>query len=80
MKVVNTGSGSKDFRIILNGAKGVGKTGTVFVLQSDDLKAENSLDHPMKLAPVERQLPNVAGEFNYTFTPHSLTVLRIPTR
>ena len=80
LKVVNTGSGSKDFRIILNGAKDVGKAGTVFVLQSDDLKAENSLDHPMKLAPVERQLSNVAGEFNYTFTPHSLTVLRIPTR
>ena len=80
LKVVNTGSSSSEVRITLAGLKGTGKPGTAFVLQSSDLKAENSLDHPTKIAPVERQLPVPAGEFVYKFMPHSLTVLRIPSR
>jgi alpha-N-arabinofuranosidase len=80
VKVVNTGSALKEVRITLNGAKGSGTTGTAFVLQSQDLKAENSLDQPTNIAPIERQLPFPAGEFNYAFLPQSLTVLRIPTR
>jgi alpha-N-arabinofuranosidase len=80
LKVVNTGSGSSEVRITLAGANGTSKTGTVFVLQSSDMKAENSLDHPTRITPVERQLPIPGGEFVYTFTPHSFTVLRIASR
>jgi alpha-N-arabinofuranosidase len=80
IKVVNTGGASREARITLGGATGVGKSGTVFVLHSSDLKAENSLDQPTRIAPVERQLPIPAGEFVYTFMPHSFTVLRIPSR
>jgi alpha-N-arabinofuranosidase len=80
LKVVNTGSAAKDVRVGLAGTKTSGKTGTAFVLQSEDLKAENSLDHPTKVAPVERQLSVLGGEFSYTFLPHSFTVLRIPTK
>lgn len=80
VKVVNTSGASRETRITLAGAKGVGRTGTVFVLQSSDLKAENSLDHPTRVAPTERQLPIPGGEFVHTFMPHSFTVLRIPSR
>lgn len=79
LKVVNTGSAPSEVRISLAGTNPAGKTGTVFVLQSSDLKAENSLDQPTRIAPIERQLP-VAGEFTYTLRPHSFTVLRIPSR
>jgi alpha-N-arabinofuranosidase len=80
LKVVNTGSASREMRIALAGATAVGKSGTAFVLQSSDLKVENSLDHPTRLAPVERQLPVPPGELVYTFMPQSLTVLRIPSK
>jgi alpha-L-arabinofuranosidase len=80
LKVVNTGSLPKEVRINLAGAKNVGKVGKLFLLESSDLKAENSLDNPTKVAPVERQLTVPSGEFAYTLTPQSLTVMRIPVK
>ena len=80
VKLVNTGSGSKETRINLAGAAKVGRTGAAFVLQSEEMKGENSLDHPTKIAPVERPLQVSGAEFSYTLAPHSFTVLRIPSR
>ena len=77
LKVVNASPSSREVRINLAGAKRLGKTGKVIILQSPDLKAENSLDNPMKVAPVERQLSVPAAEFGYTLTPNSLTVIRV---
>jgi alpha-N-arabinofuranosidase len=80
VKIVNTSSSSKEARINLAGALKTGRTGTASVLQSDELKGENSLDHPTKIAPVERPLQVSAPEFSYTLEPRSFTVLRVPTR
>ena len=80
VKLVNTGSSSKDALIKLAGAQRVGPNGRAFVLQSEDLKAENSLDHPTKLAPVEKQLQVSGPEFSYPVPPRSFTVLRIPVK
>jgi alpha-L-arabinofuranosidase len=44
------------------------------------MKAENSLDHPTKVSPVEQPLSVSGGEFSYNFLPHSFTVLRIPIK
>ena len=80
VKLVNTGSAEKKARITLDGAGRIGPGGKAIVLQSDDLKAENSLDHPTKLAPVEKQLQGAGSQFSYSLLPHSFTVLRIPSR
>src|ERR1041384_6933911 len=80
VKVVNTGSATKDVRIALAGGKAAGRTGRAFVFQSDDLKAENSLDQPTKVSPLEQPLPVSTSEFSYKFLPHSFTVLRIPIK
>jgi alpha-N-arabinofuranosidase len=80
VKLINTGSSTKEARINLAGAQRVGRTGRAFVLQSEELKGENSLDHPTKIAPVERPLPVSGAEFSYSLLPRSFTVLRIPTR
>jgi len=77
LKVVNAAPSAKEVRINLAGARRVGKIGKVFILESSDLKAENSLVNPTKVAPVERQLPVPAGEFAYTLAPNSLTVIRV---
>jgi alpha-N-arabinofuranosidase len=80
VKLVNTGSAEKKARVTLDGARRVGAGGKAFVLQSEDLKAENSLDHPTKVAPVEKQLQVAGSEFSYSLLPRSFTVLRIPAR
>ena len=77
LKVVNTSSSPKDVRISLAGVTKVSKMGKTFVIENSDLKAENSLDNPTKVAPVEGQLDLPGSEFAYTITPNSLTVMRV---
>lgn len=80
VKVVNTASAAKEVRVNLAGVKKIGKAGKAFVLQSTDLKAENSLDNPTRVAPVERQLSISSGDFDYTLSPQSFTILRISSK
>jgi alpha-L-arabinofuranosidase len=80
VKIVNTGSAAKETRITLAGAQRVAQSGKVLVLQTEDLKAENSLDQPTKLAPIEKPLQVPGGEFAYSVLPRSFTVLRVPLR
>ena len=80
LKIVNASSSRRDVRINLSGSGALGPAGRAYVLKSDDLKAENSLDQPQKLSPVERSFQVTATEFTYTVDPSSLTVLRVPTR
>jgi alpha-N-arabinofuranosidase len=80
LKVVNTSSAEKELRVVLSGARSSHKIATAFVLHSDDMKTENSLDNPSRLAPVERTVAVSAGDFTTKFLPHSFTVIRIPTK
>jgi len=56
------------------------KTGTVTVLTSSGLSDNNSLDEPMRVAPVESPLNEAAREFAHEFPAHSFTVLRLTSR
>lgn len=76
LKVVNITSAAKDASVKIAGRQGK-QSGAGFVLASTDLKGENSLDQPTKLAPVEQKLTFPANEFSYTFAPNSVTVLRL---
>ena len=78
LKVVNTSPAQREVSINLAGARGV-KGGSALVLSSPDLKAENSLDEPTRISPVERPLAAPGAEFTYALAPNSLTVLRVTT-
>jgi alpha-L-arabinofuranosidase len=78
LKVVNTAAAAREISVNLAGAGKVGQRAKAFVLSSPDLKAENSLSEPAKLAPAERQFAVASGRIAYTFAPQSLTVLRVP--
>jgi len=80
VKLINTSSATEAAHLTLAGAKPINKTGKAMVLQTEDLKAENSLDQPTKVAPVEKPLQVSGNEFTYSLLPRSFTVLRIPTR
>ncbi len=77
LKMVNITSAQRDVRINLAGAQHVKQAGKVFVLASSDLKAENSLDEPTKIAPVEHSLAVPSNEFTFKLAPQSLTILRV---
>ncbi len=79
LKVVNAEAASKELRVNLIGAANIGQLGKAFVLTAD-LKAENGLDEPTKVTPVEQQLAAPSAGFNFTLAPNSLTVLRIPAQ
>ncbi|HEV8368444.1 MAG TPA: alpha-L-arabinofuranosidase C-terminal domain-containing protein [Pyrinomonadaceae bacterium] len=80
LKIVNAAPSQRNVRINLAGASGVRRIAKAYVLGATDLKTENSLDQPMTLAPVQRQVQVQSVEFSYTLDPSSVTVLRIATR
>jgi len=80
LKIVNAAPSQRNVRINLAGASGLRRIGKAFVLGTPDLKTENSLAQPLKLAPVQRQFPVPSSEFSYTLDPSSVTVLRFATR
>jgi len=80
LKLVNTTAAAAPVRVNLAGAGKIAKQARAIVLASDDLKTENTLDAPARLAPVERKVTIEAAEFDYTLPPQSLTVLRVAFR
>jgi alpha-L-arabinofuranosidase len=48
------------------------------VLASADLQAENSLDQPTRVAPVESRVALGAAELRLELQPQSVTVVRLP--
>jgi alpha-L-arabinofuranosidase len=76
--VVNVSTSAKEVSINLAGAGKPGKAGKAFVLTAAELTAENSLNDPAKVAPVERQFAVPSNQFTYALAANSLTVLRIP--
>ena len=71
LKVVNAGNADRGVRVSVGEAKGAARA---WVLSSE-LAAENSLEKPLNVAPVER-----STGLDLTLAARSLTVLRVPVR
>ena len=80
VKLVNSAASPRTVRLEFKGAGDVKRSGRQIVLASADLKAENSLDQPTRLSPVEKPLPSGGGTLDITLQPQSMTVLRVPVR
>lgn len=76
LKIVNPGQGKQKARIVLGGAKHISSDAGEIVL-SGSPDAENTMDQPKQIRPVESSIKNAGRRFSCTFEPHSLTVLRI---
>jgi len=57
-----------------------GSTAKVTTLQSADLKAENSFDHPTEVAPVSSSVDMKTGTLSVQLPAQSVTVYRIPLK
>jgi alpha-L-arabinofuranosidase len=80
LKVVNVSDRAQETEVRLSGACRLASRAKVITLTSDSPDAENSLEHPTRVAPVERTLEGVAPSFRYIFPPHSLTVMVLKER
>jgi alpha-L-arabinofuranosidase len=79
LKVVNVSRENQETAIKLTGAAVAG-SGTAIVLASEKPEDENSLDQPLKVAPVTRTVTCSGSDLRYSFPPNSVTVLRLPLR
>ncbi len=76
LELVNVTSAARKVRVDVKGAGPLRGDGRLIVLASADLKAENSLEQPTRLAPVERTVAPLSSGFDLTLDPQSFTVLR----
>jgi alpha-N-arabinofuranosidase len=77
VKVVNTAATARPLRVALDGVTAAG-TGRLQVLSNADLQAENSLDQPARVAPVESPVMLNGAELRLDLPPQSVTVVRVP--
>jgi alpha-N-arabinofuranosidase len=79
VKAVNVSPNARPAQIRLSGLNPSG-TAKVVTLESTDLNAENSLDHPKNVAPKSSTLPLDSSTVSVQLNPYSVTVYRIPVR
>ena len=79
VKAINVSANARPAEIRLNGLDPSGSA-KVVTLESTDLNAENSLDHPKNVAPKSSTLPVNSSTMPVQLNPYSVTVYRIPVR
>jgi alpha-N-arabinofuranosidase len=77
VKAINTTSADRPAEIQLSGISASG-TVAITTLESSDLNAENSFEHPTSVAPQSSSLEVKSGSIPVHLLPYSLTVYRIP--
>ena len=76
VKVVNFGDAAADLEIRLEGQAHIEPTGTAIVLAGDPSWV-NTADEPLRVAPQQEAIANAGASFHRSFSPHSLTILRL---
>jgi len=76
VKVVNVTATPEPVSLTLNGVSSVASKAKVVTLAGDP-EATNSINDPAHLAPVTSKISGVKAAFDYTFGPHSITVIEL---
>lgn len=78
LKAVNRAGEPRPVKILATGLEEIGPTARVTTLGHQDPTAENTLDDPEVVVPVESRITGVAQQFSLTLPAYSLTILRFP--
>jgi alpha-N-arabinofuranosidase len=76
VKAVNATPKARPVRFALPGARAAAADARAIVLTADP-RAENDLDHPRRVAPVESRIQASSSPLDITLQPSSVTVLRL---
>ena len=76
VKLVNAQDKPQVKQINVDGRK-LAATGKLITLQSDDLKAMNSFEHPMNVSPKEDAININGKQINLTLKPYSFTIVKV---
>ena len=77
VKIVNATPAARTVRLQVNGSAVRATTGTLTVLASADLAAENSLEQPTRVSPSEKRVTATSGVFELPLDAQSFSVLRV---
>jgi alpha-L-arabinofuranosidase len=77
VRVVNRAAAPRTMKIHIQGVAGIGSRARVTTLSHDDPTAENTVDFPDAVLPVESTFDGAGAEFTYVFRPYSFTLLRL---
>ncbi|MBF8295333.1 MAG: Extracellular exo-alpha-L-arabinofuranosidase precursor [Bacteroidetes bacterium] len=77
VKVVNVSKQAIDTRITIDGVASVEPNGEASVLMSADPRDENTIAEPLKIVPRTTPMEGIAKEFQHTFAPNSVTIMRL---
>lgn len=77
LKAVNYSAETRPVQLELGGAVSSGAA-QITTLANDDLKAENSFDHPTAVSPTSSTMQITPGSIATELRPYSVTVYRIP--
>lgn len=76
IKVVNAESTALNSTVFLN-AKNIASEGKIITLSADSPTSENSLTSPTLISPIETTFNGFKKEFEYSFKPYSVTIMRV---
>jgi alpha-L-arabinofuranosidase len=79
LAVANPTADAVDTSLQVKGRQLSAEPGLAETLATDDPAAENSLDQPQRVAPVQASAELEGPEHRYKFQPYSLTILKLPT-
>jgi len=77
VRVVNRAAAPREMKIRFQGVAKIGSRARVTTLSHDDPTAENTVDFPDAVLPVESTFDGAGAEFTYVFRPYSFTLLRL---
>jgi alpha-L-arabinofuranosidase len=79
LAVANPTADAVDASLQVKGRRLSAEPGFAETLATDDPAAENSLDEPQRVAPVQASADVTDPDHRYKFPPYSLTILKLPT-
>jgi alpha-L-arabinofuranosidase len=77
VKIVNIQAAPRPIQITLHGVASLAPEATAVTLTASSMDDFNSIEEPMRVAPVTTTVSDIKPEFSYTFAPNSITVLKL---
>ena len=77
LKIVNASQQPQSAKIMIEGCGPLARKAHLAVLSHPDRLAENSLDEPRKIVPVESDIDIAGPDFGHTLPANSLSILRL---